>query len=60
MVSLECDIKVVNLADDGKEDLLEDLTAIIYSFCARLYGQRRAKTKTEHITAALYNDDAIG
>lgn len=55
-----CDIEVVNLADDGKEDLLEDLTAIIYSFCTRLYNQRRAKRKTEHITEALYNDDATG
>jgi predicted site-specific integrase-resolvase len=27
--------------------LLTDLTAIIYSFCAQLFGQRRAKRKTE-------------
>ena len=42
-------IEVVNQAENGMEDLLADLTSIIYSFCARLYGQRRAKRKTERI-----------
>jgi putative resolvase len=49
-------VEVVNLADNGKEDLIEDLVAIIYSFCARLYGQRRSKRKTERIIAELKND----
>jgi putative resolvase len=53
-------IEVVNLADNGTEDLLSDLTSIIYSFCARLYGQRRAKRKTEQITKQLENSDATG
>ncbi|MEM6285062.1 MAG: IS607 family transposase, partial [Chloroflexota bacterium] len=51
-------IEVVNLAENGKEDLLEDLVAIIYSFCARMYGQRRARRKTEELTEALKHDDA--
>jgi predicted site-specific integrase-resolvase len=46
-------IEVVNQADNGTEDLLADLTAIIYSFCARLYGLRRAKRTTERITQEL-------
>ena len=46
-------IEVVNQADNGTEDLLADLVSIISSFCARLYGQRRAKRKTEKIVAAL-------
>jgi predicted site-specific integrase-resolvase len=50
-------IEVVNLADNGTDDLLHDLVAIIYSFCARLYGQRRAKGKTEKITAELTKDE---
>jgi putative resolvase len=50
-------IEVVNLAEGVQEDLLSDLTAIIYSFCARLYGQRRAKRKTERITAELRRED---
>jgi putative resolvase len=46
-------IEVVNQAENSTEDLLADLTAIIYSFCARLYGQRRAKRKTEKIVQEL-------
>jgi putative resolvase len=55
-------IEVVNQAENGMEDLLADLTSIIYSFCARLYGQRRAKRKTERIVEQLEkigDDDAI-
>jgi putative resolvase len=50
-------IEVVNLAEDGQADLLSELVAIVYSFCARLYGQRRAKRKTERITAELQAHD---
>ena len=46
-------IEVINTVADGKEDLLQDLIAIITSFCARLYGQRRSKRKTEKIIAEL-------
>jgi putative resolvase len=46
-------IEIVNQAENGTEDLLADLTAIVYSFCARLYGQRRAKRKTEVIIREL-------
>jgi putative resolvase len=46
-------IEVVNQAENETEELLSDLTSIIYSFCARLYGQRRAKRKTEAIVQQL-------
>lgn len=46
-------IEVVSQAENNTEDLLADLTSIIYSFCARLYGQRRAKRKTEKIVQEL-------
>lgn len=46
-------IEVVNPAENGTEDLLADLTAIVYSFCARLYGQRRAQRKTAVIVREL-------
>jgi putative resolvase len=46
-------IEVVNQAENGTEDLLADLTAIVYSFCARLYGLRRAKRKTDVIVREL-------
>ena len=46
-------IEVVNQAENSTEDLLADLTSIVYSFCARLYGQRRAKRKTDKIVQEL-------
>ena len=46
-------LEVVNQAENGAEDLLADLTALVYSCCARLYGQRRAKRKTERVVAEL-------
>lgn len=52
------EIEVVNQAENSTEDLLIDLTSIIYSFCARLYGQRRAKRQTERITQELEAQDA--
>ena len=48
---------MVNLADNGREDLLDDPVAIIYFFCARLYGQWRAKRKTEQIVKELKADN---
>ncbi|GHO52161.1 IS607 family transposase [Ktedonobacter robiniae] len=54
------EIEVVNQADNGTEDLLSDLTSIVYSFCARLYGQRRAKRKTERLVQELEADRAPG
>ena len=46
-------IEVVNLAENDREDLLADLVSTVYSFAARLYGQRRAKRKTEAIVRQL-------
>lgn len=47
------EIEVVNQAENSTEDLLADLTSIVYAFCARLYGQRRAKRKAEKIVQEL-------
>ncbi|MGZ3610946.1 MAG: IS607 family transposase [Ktedonobacteraceae bacterium] len=47
------EIEVVNQAENNTEDLLADLTSIVYSFCTRLYGQQRAKRKTEKIVQEL-------
>ena len=46
-------VEVINLAENGKEDLVQDFVSIVTSFCARLYGQRRSKRKTERIIAEL-------
>lgn len=46
-------LEVVNEAGNEAEDLLADLTGIIYSLCTRLYGQRWARSKTETIVKEL-------
>ncbi len=46
-------IEAVNLAENGREDLVADLVAIVYSFCARLYGPQGAKRKTATIVQEL-------
>jgi predicted site-specific integrase-resolvase len=50
-------LEVVNQAENETEDLLADLTSIVYSFCARLYGQRRAKRTTEKMVAQLHAEE---
>ena len=50
-------IEVVNVAENDKEDLIADLVAIVYSFTAQLYGQRRAKRKTERIVQELQAEE---
>lgn len=49
-------IEIVNDVETDKEDLMQDLISIITSMCARYYGQRRSKRKTEKIIEALKND----
>ena len=49
-------LEIVNEADNGHDELMQDLAAIITSFCARLYGLRRAKRKTERLIAELQSN----
>lgn len=46
-------VEVVNNLESPKEDLIADFTSIITSFCARIYGQRRSKRKTEKLIKEL-------
>ena len=46
-------IEVINNLEDDKEDLIQDFISIITSFCARIYGQRRNKRKTEKLIKEL-------
>lgn len=50
-------IEVINQAENGKEDLVQDFVSIVTSFCARLYGQRCSKGKTERIIAEFQNGE---
>ncbi len=52
-----CSLEIVNPADNDKEDLLQDFISIITSFCARIYGQRRCKRKTEQFIKDLHTND---
>lgn len=48
-------IEVINHTDSDKRELMDDFVSIITSFCARLYGLRRSKRKTETIIKELEN-----
>ena len=50
-------LDIVNQAENGRDDLMTDLVAIITSFAARLYGQRRGKRKTEKIIATWQSEN---
>lgn len=47
-----CELVVMNRTD-GKDDLMQDLIAVVTSFCCRLYGKRRGKRKAEKVEAEL-------
>lgn len=41
------EIEVINEQANNRNDLMPDFVSIITSFCARLYGLRRNKRRTE-------------
>lgn len=49
LAKLGCEVVVINESVEDREDLLKDMVSIIYSFCARLYGMRRAYNKAQKI-----------
>lgn len=53
---LGTEVIVINEAQEDKEDLLKDLTSVIYSFCARLYGMRRAANKALKVKQAMQEE----
>jgi predicted site-specific integrase-resolvase len=52
----ECEIVIINECLDDKEDLMSDFISIVTSYCARIYGNRRSKRKTEKLIKELQND----
>lgn len=50
-------IEVVNLTETEKEDLIGDLASIVYSLCALIVGQRRAKRQTERLVQQLQAEE---
>lgn len=51
------EIIVVNEVVEDEKDLMQDFISLVTSFCARLYGQRRSKRKTERIIEELSKND---
>ena len=47
------EIIVIHKDKEDEKDLIKDLVSIIYSFCAKLYGMRRAYNKAKKIKDAL-------
>ena len=43
--------------DNGKDDIMADFTAIITSFCARLYSKRRGKNKADALKKVLLTEN---
>ena len=50
---LDKEVEVINLAEERKDDLMQDFVSIITSFCARLYSLRRRTRKTECLINCL-------
>ncbi len=50
------ELEVINKAESSRDDLMGDFVAIITSFAARLYGQRRNKRRTEEIIKMIESD----
>jgi predicted site-specific integrase-resolvase len=51
------EIEVINQQNNDRDDLMQDFVSIITSFCARLYGQRRNKRKTEQLIKQLEEEN---
>lgn len=50
-------IEVINEQSNDRDDLMQNFVSIITSFCARLYGLRRNKRRTEKIIEQLSKED---
>jgi predicted site-specific integrase-resolvase len=50
-------VEVINNTDSDQEDLIQDFISIITSYCARIYGKRRSKRKTEQLIKEMQNGD---
>lgn len=47
---------ILNETETDEQDLIQDFVSIITSYCARLYGLRRSKRKTEQLLKELQID----
>lgn len=50
------DLIVINEVSEETADLMQDFVSLVTSFCARIYGQRRNKRRTETLIKELASD----
>lgn len=53
------ELVVINEIIEEQHDLMQDFVSLITSFCARIYGHRRSKRKTEQLIKELESNDSI-
>lgn len=51
------ELEVINETNSDRDDLMQDFVSIITSFCAKLYGQRRNKRRTEQLIKELEKEE---
>ena len=51
-----CELHVINEQESNRDNLMQDFVSVVTSFCARLYGLRRSKRKTEQLIKELSDD----
>ena len=51
-------IEVINHVDNADEDIIDDFTSIITSFCARIYDKRRSKYKSTKMIGELNENNS--
>ncbi len=51
------ELVVVNEVTEDEKDLFQDFVSLVTSFCARIYGHRRSKRRTEKLIQELKNAD---
>lgn len=51
------EIIIINEVEEDEKDLMQDFVSLVTSFCARLYGKRRTKRRTESIIKELEQRD---
>ena len=51
------EVEIINESSNDRDDLMEDFVSIITSFCARLYGLRRNKRRTEKLIETILKEE---
>jgi len=51
------EIEVINNVDTDEEDIIQDFVSIVTSYCAKIYGKRRSKRKTEKLIKELQDEN---